>query len=152
MAYAAATTALDKGMQDGLLLSLKMDAVKIVKGSLVCMDAANGYVTAAAPTASRPFCGVAAETKDNSGGSAGDLSIRVYTYGVHAFKDTVDTHNQALIGKPVYWDDSADSDSQTVASSDQGVGALVGRVVKQDTTYVYVLITGYASNVDGQAS
>jgi len=152
MAYAAATTALDKGVQDGELLSLYMGAVKIVKGSLVCFDAANGYVTAAAPSASRPFAGVAIETVDNSGGSAGDELIRVATMGVYAFKDTVDTHNRALIGKPVYWDDSADSDSQTVSIVDQGVGALVGRIAKQDTTYVYVRIDGYAFNVDGQAN
>ncbi len=152
MAYAAATTALDQGVQDGKFLYLLMDAVKIVKGSLVCADASAGYATSAAPSASRPFNGVAYETVDNSAGSAGDLGIRVWTKGVHAFKDTVDTHNQTLIGKEAYWDDSADSDSTTVSIVDQGLGAKVGRIVKQDATYVYVLIDGYAMNVDGQAN
>ncbi|HET6456803.1 MAG TPA: hypothetical protein VFI02_20585, partial [Armatimonadota bacterium] len=109
MGYAAATTELDGGVKDGRYQYVLMDAVKIVKGSLVCSDAANGYATSAAPTASRPFLGVALETKDNSDGNAGDLGIRVDTEGVHYFKDTVDTHNQALVGKEAYWDDSADS-------------------------------------------
>mgnify|MGYP001588248731 CR=1 FL=1 len=152
MAYAAATTELDRGVRNGDQSSLKMDAVKIVKGSLVCGDATAGYVTSAAPTASRPFVGVALETVYNSAGSAGDKSILVGHVGVFPLKNTVDTHNQALLLKEMYWDDSADSDSQTVASSDQGVGAKVGRVIAQDATHVWVRITGYAMVVDGQAN
>jgi hypothetical protein len=53
-----------------------MAAVKILKGAVVMFD--SGYVTNAAASATNAGCpGVANETVDNSGGSAGDLTIDV---------------------------------------------------------------------------
>ncbi len=150
MAYAAWTTARDTKKQDGLLVSLKMDAVKIVKGTLVCADASAGYATHT-PTASRPFFGVAYETVDNSAGSAGDKSIRVETTGVHSF--IAASADQTWVGKEVWLSSGSSGNNATVVVSDPGVGPKVGRVVEfVSATEVRVLITGYAFNVDAEAS
>lgn len=150
MAYAAYTIARDTKKSTGELLSLKMAAVKIVKGTLVCADASAGYATHT-PTASRPYMGVAYETVDNTGGSAGDKSLRVETSGIHSFISS--GADQTWVGKEVYWDNSATGNNATVTVSDPGTGPKVGRVAEVvSATEVRVLITGYAFNVDSQAS
>lgn len=150
MTYAAYTVARDTKSSRGKLVSLKMAAVKIVKGTLVCSDASAGYATHT-PTASRPFLGVAYETVDNSAGSAGDKSLRVETVGVHAFISS--GADQTWAGKEVYWDNGSSGNNATVAISDPGTGAKVGRVVEVvSATEVRIRIDGYAFNVDAQAS
>lgn len=150
MPYAAYLTPRDTKKSQGQLLSLKMAAVKIVKGTLVCLDASAGYVTHT-PVASRPYAGVSYETVDNSSGPAGDKSIRVETSGVHSFICT--SADQAWTGKEVYWDNSASGSNATVTLSDPGTGPKIGRVVEVvSPTEVRVLIDGYAFNVDAQAS
>jgi hypothetical protein len=148
MSYAAATSARDKGKMDGKLLSLPMAAVKICKGSLVQIS--SGYVTSAAPVASQIFAGVAYETVDNSGGSPGDLNIRVETEGIFSFAIT-DTAAAAHVGLEVYWDDA--TSSVNVVQADPGIGAKVGRIVEiVSTGEVRVRITGYAMVQANQAS
>lgn len=150
MAYAAITAARDTKLQGRDIVSLKMDAVKIYKGGLVCADASAGYATHT-PTASRPFFGVAEETVDNSTGSAGDKSIRVRTTGIHSFVAASAT--QALVGTTVYWSSGSSGNNGTVVTSDPGIGCIVGRVVEVvSATEVRVLIDNYAFNVDMQAS
>lgn len=150
MTYAGWTTARETKRQDGTLISLKMDAVKIVKGTLVCADASAGYATHT-PTASRPFFGVAYETVDNSGGSAGDKSIRVETTGIHSF--IAASANQTWVGKEAYLSSGSSGNNATVVISDPGIGPKVGRVAEVvSATEVRVLITGYAFNVDAEAS
>lgn len=53
-----------------------MAAVKIWKGAIVARNS-SGYATNAGDTASTKVLGIAEETKDNSGGAAGDLTIKV---------------------------------------------------------------------------
>lgn len=150
MAYAAYTTARDTKRSDGLVLALKMAAVKIYKGTLVVADASAGYATHT-PTASRPFFGVAYETVDNSAGSAGDKSILVETTGVHSF--IAAAANQSWVGKEVWMSSGSSGNNATVVASDPGLGPKVGRVVEVvSATEVRVLITGYAFNVDAEAS
>ena len=150
MAYAAYTIARDTKKSQGKLLSLKMAAVKIVKGTLVCSDASAGYATHT-PTASRPFLGVACETIDNSAGPAGDKSLRVETSGVYSFISS--GADQTWVGKEVYWDNSSTGTNANVVISDPGTGPKVGRVAEVvSATEVRVRIDGYAFNVDAQAS
>lgn len=82
----ATATARGGKRKDGELIAYKMAAVKIPKGALVNISA-DGYATNATDTAGETFAGVAYETVDNSGGSAGDLSIRVETTGTFVFVD-----------------------------------------------------------------
>lgn len=150
MTYAVYGYARDTKLQEGEVISLKMDAVKIYKGGLVCADASAGYATHT-PTASRPFFGVAEETIDNSGGSAGDKRIRVRTSGVHSF--IAASADQTWVGKEVWLSSGSSGNNATVVVSDPGVGPKVGRVVEVvSATEVRVMITGYAFNVDAEGS
>ena len=150
MAYLAYSTPRDTKFSDGKLAALKMAAVKIVKGTLVCADASAGYATHT-PTASRPFFGVAYETMDNSAGSAGDKLIRVQAYGVHSFISA--SADQSWVGKEVYWDNSATGTNANISITDPGTGPKIGRVVEVvSATEVRVRIDGYAFSVDAQAS
>lgn len=150
MSYANYAAARDTKYQEGEVVSLKMDAVKIYKGCLVGADASAGYATYA-NNASRPFFGVAEETIDNSAGSPGDKSIRVRTKGVHSF--IAASADQTWVGTEVYWSSGSSGNNATVVNSDPGTGCKVGRVVEVvSATEVRVLITGYAFNVDNQAS
>lgn len=149
MAFAAATVARDKGRKDGDLISVPMAAEKIYKGSLVFANA-NGYASNT-PTASEPFIGVAHETVDNSGGSAGDLEIRVWTTGVFNFIIAASADND--FGVEVYCDNAVSN--QAVNVVDPGVGPKVGRLVSNcsDTdTDAWVRIDGYAMAVNADAS
>lgn len=151
MSYANLTAPRDKGVSDGKIISIPMaDNIKIYKGSLVCIDA-TGYAEWTL-VASRGFAGVALETVDNTGGLNGAKSIRVTTVGVHNFAvPTGASMTQAHLGAEVYWDDA--TTPATVVLSDPGLGPKVGRITKViSATEAEVLITGYAFNVDAQAS
>lgn len=150
MAYSVYSTPRDTKMSDGKIVALKIGAVKIVKGTLVCADASAGYATHT-PSASRPFFGVAHESIDNSGGSAGDKLIIVEADGVHSFICTA--ADQSWIGKEAFWDNSATGTNANIVISDPGTGPKIGRVVEVvSATEVRVRIDGYAFVVDAQAS
>jgi len=104
--------------------------VKIFAGSMVCYNA-TGYAAPAADTANFKFAGFAEEYVDNSGGSDGDVNVRVRR-GVFE----VVTSGAAItdIGKPVFA-----SDDQTVAMSGTSNGVFVGRIFAfVSATSVYV--------------
>lgn len=150
MTYAAYGYARDAKRQPGDLVSLKMSNVAIKKGTLVVVDASSGYATHT-PTASRPFFGVAAETVDNSSGSAGDKRINVYTSGVFSF--IASSAGQSWVGKEVWLSSGSSGNNATVVISDPGVGPKVGRVVEVvSSSEVRVRIDGYAFTVDAEAS
>jgi hypothetical protein len=94
--------------RDGLCTAHPVGAAKhIYKGSLVC--AASGYAGPGADISGLIFLGVALEEADNSGGSAGDIKVKVLTHGVFSFAKS-GTIVQGDVGKPVYI-----VDDQTVA-------------------------------------
>ena len=151
MTYAVATVSPMKGRQGSDKLSMKMDAVKLVQETLVTLDASAGYVTGAI-TASRPFIGVAAETVDNSAGSAGDKRIDVWVTGVFYFK-TDETAAQTDVGKIAYWDTGSNGGNDQCVIADPGVAMEIGRIVAiEGTTGRWVRIDGYAFRGDGSAS
>jgi hypothetical protein len=69
----------------------------IYKGALVGLDA-DGYSRPL--TAGDPFVGIAYEEMDNTGGSNGDVSVRVYTLG--DFGLSLAGADLASIGRPVF--------------------------------------------------
>lgn len=85
----------------------------IYKGALVGIDRATGLVRNL--VSGDVFAGIAYEEVDNSGGSAGAQSVRLYTQGDFILKTT--SANQAWVGAPVY---AVDSDGTGIAP---GVGA-----------------------------
>jgi len=94
----------------------------IYKGALVCIDT-DGFAVPAADTASYEFVGIAVEQADNTGGSDGDIEVKVYTEG--CFKLTGNnTLAQTHVGHIVtVADDQTVTDA--VATNDVNVGMLV---------------------------
>lgn len=121
-AISAAKKSVDR--QDGDVYSFKQAAVKIWEGALVSVNAA-GYVTNATDAANDVFVGVADETVDNSGGAAGDKSIKVRRTGVYTvvFGGTATI---ADVNTLVYVVDNQTVDLVGVTTND----VLVGRIVE----------------------
>lgn len=95
-------------------ISFKMAAVKIFAGALVAINA-SGYLAPAADTANFKVVGVAKETVDNSGGSAGDLSCKVETRIIAKFAASSIT--QAMVGTKMYVVDDQTFDDATGTNS-----------------------------------
>src|SRR5436190_19261650 len=73
----------------------------IYKGGFVGIDRASGY--ARPLTVGDLFAGVAYEEGDNSSGSSGDISVRVYTQG--DFQAALSGAAQTDVGKPIFASD-----------------------------------------------
>lgn len=82
----------------------------IYKGALVGIDRASGYVRNL--VAGDTFAGVAYEEVNNSAGSGGAASVRLYTQG--DFILAANNAAQALVGAPIY---AVDSESTTATPS-----------------------------------
>lgn len=130
---AALTSELNHPIKDGLIVSLKMAAVKIFKGAMVGMTAEsvagvpdNGFVTNLATGTTNPmlFMGVAEETVDNSAGQAGAKAIRVRRAGRFVFARS--GASQADVGRQFY---ASDNQTLTTTSTKNSmVGKCVGYV------------------------
>lgn len=134
MALAANRNLVEK---EGKLLSFSMAAAKVFKNALTKINAA-GFLAPAAPEAGSQFAGIAYEYKDNSGGSAGDLSCKVEAGGVWLLSGT--GFAQADVGSKVY---AVDDDTVTLTegtTSKQIVGNIVEFV---SSTSVYVRLTPF---------
>lgn len=119
---------------EGDIKSMLMAAVKIFAGAIV-MRNATGFATKGAAALALRGAGVAIEQVDNSGGSAGDLSINVRE-GVFRFANSADT--DAIldddIGKLCYA-----VDDQTVAKTNgTNTRSVAGVVVGVDALGVHV--------------
>ena len=110
--------------QDGLILSFLQGAESIFEGALVAINAA-GYAVNAGDDANAVIVGVADETVDNSGGAAGDLSIKVRRSGVFTFVAAWSAA-QADVNTLVYAVDNQSVDLAATTTND----VLVGRVVE----------------------
>lgn len=110
--------------QDGLILSFLQGAESIFEGALVAINAA-GYAVNAGDDANAVVIGVADESVDNSGGAAGDLSIKVRRSGVFTFVAAWSAA-QADVNTLVYAVDNQSVDLAATTTND----VLVGRVVE----------------------
>ncbi len=110
--------------QDGLILSFLQGAESIFEGALVAINAA-GYAVNAGDDANAVIVGVADESVDNSGGAAGDLSIKVRRSGVFTFVAAWSAA-QADVNTLVYAVDNQSVDLAATTTND----VLVGRVVE----------------------
>lgn len=121
---ANATAARDDKQSQGDVVAVKMSNVKLYAGTLLAYNT-SGYVVNAADTASFVFAGVAAETVDNSAGSAGSAKIDVYTEGTFEVSYS-GTATQATVGTNAYL-----VDNQTVAAAATTTNdVLCGKVVE----------------------
>lgn len=96
---AALTTDRETQQKEAGVKSFPVAAVKIFKGSLVGINA-SGFAAPAADTANFRVVGVAREFVDNTGGAAGDLSIRVVSGRYYRFAASSIT--QAMVGQTMY--------------------------------------------------
>lgn len=106
----------------------------IFAGALVARNA-TGYAAKGAASTTLIGVGRANERVDNSGGNAGDLSIKV-EQGVHRFANSADTDEIAAadIGKPCYI-----VDDQAVAKTDgTGTRSIAGFIYDVDADGVWV--------------
>ena len=102
----------------------------IYRGALVKYNAA-GFLMPCAAEAGGVFAGIAYETVDNSGGSAGDLSCKVMKKGLFLLTGSF---AQTDVGQKVYA-----SDDQTISKTQASNEQQVGRVeVLESSTQVWV--------------
>lgn len=99
----ALTTPYESLERPGIVVSYKISNVKIWKGALLGVNASGLVVPLGHGTASLKFVGVAAESLDNSGGTAGTRSVNVTKAGTFVFSpfgsfDPV----QTTLGSEVY--------------------------------------------------
>ncbi len=112
----ATTTDRDSKRSDGALKSMKLAAVKVPKGVLVCVNS-SGYLTNGSDATNLLFAGVSYEQVDNSTGSAGDKEIRVEKTGEHLFFYNGTDAAQAIVGKEVYIVDNVTVDDDALATT-----------------------------------
>ena len=100
--------------QDGEIIDIKVLASEtIYKGALV-VDVGTGYASAGVYGSSYVFLGIAAEAADNSSGSDGDITVRVYKTGV--FQIPKPTAVQTDLGQAMYIRDDNTVDTSVTNS------------------------------------
>jgi hypothetical protein len=82
----ALTTAYEAFEKPGLVVSYRISNVKLFKGALVGVNASGHVVAMDHGVSGLRFIGVAAETVDNSGGTAGGRTIAVLKAGTFVFR------------------------------------------------------------------
>lgn len=110
--------------QDGLVYPFLMGAEEVFEGALVAVNAA-GYVVNAGDDANAVVVGVADESVDNSGGAAGDKTLKVRRTGVFTFNAAFSAA-QADVNTLCYASDNQTVDLAANTTND----VLVGRIVE----------------------
>lgn len=126
----ALSAELEVQMKEGKIIDAPM-AVDIIYRGAICMYNTSGYLAPAATGAGVMFAGIALETVDNSGGSAGDLSCKVQTEGVYLL--TGSGFAQTDVGEAVYA--SADDTITQTSTNNPPIGNIVKYV---SSTQVWV--------------
>lgn len=128
---AALTASFETYEKPGLVVSYKLAAVKIFKGSMVGVNS-SGYLTKMDHgTANLKFVGVANETVDNSAGNAGDKSLNVTKSGSFVLKANGFTPAVGDLGKEVYAYSDWEIQAVTTGLSNQ---YKVGTIVSIEST------------------
>ena len=121
----------------GRLTRSKAAAVNLYAGTLAFFDASTGYITNDDNAGANAFAGIVYQQCDNSGGSAGDLEVELYTDGI--FRLTGSSFTQATNGDLVYA-----IDNYTIQASSTSASK-VGRVVN----YVSATVVDVLINIHG---
>lgn len=121
----------------GRLTRSKASNVNLYAGTLAFFDASTGYIVADDNAGANAFAGVVYQQCDNSGGSAGDLEVELYTDGI--FRLTGSSFTQATNGDLVYA-----IDNYTIQASSSSASK-VGRVVN----YVSATVVDVLINIHG---
>lgn len=129
----------------GLVVSYKLAAsTKIFKGGLVGLNSSGFAIALDQSAGAFKFIGVAAESVDNSGGTAGAKSINVTKSGSFVFK-AAETAAQAKVGAQAL----ASSDWEVVSTATGLTNSIaVGTIVGLETTSTGA--AGYRVRIDAQ--
>ena len=121
-------------MQDAEnIIQCKAAAVNLYQNTLAFWDASTGYITNDDNAGANAFAGVVYQQCDNSGGSAGDKVVELYTEGV--FRLTGSSFTQATAGDLIY---ATDNFTTTATSTN---ASRIGRAVNYvSATQVDVMI------------
>ena len=92
-------------MQDaGDIVQAKAAAVNLYQNTIAFYDATTGYVTNDDNAGANPVAGIVYQQCDNSGGSAGDKVVELWTEGV--FRLTGSSFTQGTAGDLIYATDN----------------------------------------------
>jgi hypothetical protein len=131
---ADATKPLDLIYKPGRLLEYSMPADTLFyKGSLLQFNVSTGALENADDTSGARFAGIASETVDNTGGSAGDKNIRLYKEGLFIYDFT--GGSAADLGK-----EASAADNQTLKTL---ANFAVGRIQVVFSSQAAIKINGY---------
>ena len=121
-------------MQDAEnIIQCKAAAVNLYQNTLAFWDASTGYITNDDNAGANAFAGIVYQQCDNSGGSAGDKVVELYTEGV--FRLTGTSFTQATAGDLIY---ATDNFTTTATSTN---ASRIGRAVNYvSATQVDVMI------------
>lgn len=89
---------------EGALIQGKASNVNLYQNTLAFWDASTGYVTNDDNGGANAFAGIVYQQVDNSGGSAGDKPVELYSKGV--FRLTGSSFTQATAGDLIYATDN----------------------------------------------
>ena len=109
-------------MQDAEnIIQCKAAAVNLYQNTIAFWDASTGYITNDDNAGANAFAGIVYQQCDNSGGSAGDKVVELYTEGV--FRLTGSSFTQATAGDLIY---ATDNFTTTATSTN---ASRIGRAV-----------------------
>lgn len=92
-------------MQDaGDIVQCKAAAVNLYQNTIAFWDASTGFITNDDNSGANAFAGIVYQQCDNSGGSAGDKVVELWTEGV--FRLTGSSFTQATAGDLIYATDN----------------------------------------------
>lgn len=131
----------DSKRSDGILKAVKMGAVKIPKGVMVCINP-TGYAVNGIDSGGHVFAGISYEQADNSTGTAGGKVIRVEKTGEHMFLYNGGDAVQAVMGKEVYLVDNQTVDDDPLSTTADLKCGVVTEVLSAGS--VRIRIDGYA--------
>lgn len=129
--FTASTVAHDLQRSVGDMESMRLGVTKVYKGDIVVLKT-DGYAYSAYETGATgdQFVGVAAETVDNTGGSAGDKEVRVWLTGIFTF-DIASSTIETDLGLTVYATEGAGTDTpRKVVTVAPAHPVPVGQIVK----------------------
>ncbi|MFN9292406.1 MAG: hypothetical protein ACK6EB_30390 [Planctomyces sp.] len=121
-------------MQDAEnIIQCKAAAVNLYQNTIAFWDASTGFITNDDNAGANAFAGIVYQQCDNSGGSAGDKVVELYTEGV--FRLTGSSFTQATAGDLIYATDNFTSTATSTSAS------RIGRAVNYvSATQVDVMI------------
>lgn len=105
----------------GDLIRCKAAAVNLYQNTIAFWDASTGFITNDDNGGANAFAGIVYQQCDNSGGSAGDKEVELWTEGV--FRLTGTSFTQATAGDLIYA-----SDNFTITASSSSTSR-IGRAV-----------------------